>query len=64
MEIYEQFHSDSIAKLTNEFVESLVLRAVGWLLALVHLRTWVGGSTLLVRVPAKLPVTVNITTNA
>lgn len=64
MEVDVQNNTDSITQLANELVESLVLGTIGWLLATVRLRARIGRSTTLVGVPAKLPVTVDITTNA
>jgi hypothetical protein len=62
--IDEELDARTVTKVAEEGVEALILRGVGGLLAPVGLRTRVGGSTARVRVPAKLPVAVDVATQA
>jgi hypothetical protein len=64
MEVDVQNNTNSIAQLAHKLVKTLVLGTIRWLLATIRLRARIGRSTTLVRVPAKLPVTIDITANA
>jgi hypothetical protein len=59
-----EINADSISQLTDKLIESSILGAVSWLLAAVSLRARIRRSTSLVRVPAKLPVAIDVATNA
>lgn len=64
MPVDEKLDARSIPQLTNELVEALVLGGVAGLFAPVNLGAGVGRSTTGIRVPAELPVTVDVTAEA